>query len=181
MSRKLLTAAVLAAIAFPAATTSAQLGYGLAAGLPAPMGDFGNAVDVGYHLTGFLTASAPLLPVGFRLDGTFSQFGYSAPSSAKARLLYATANVVVSSVGFISPYIIGGVGIYHASAECGNCTTTSTKGGINAGGGIKFGLGVLSAFVEARYHYIAGPSDPTNGGVKGSSTQFIPVSFGLTF
>jgi hypothetical protein len=38
----------------------------------------------------------------------------------------------------------------------------------------------FSAFAEARYHYIAGPSDPTNGGIK-SSTQFIPISFGVRF
>jgi hypothetical protein len=181
MSRNLLTAAAFVAFAFPAATTSAQMGYGLAAGLSVPIGDFGKATDTGYHLTGLVTMSAPLLPIGFRADGSFSEFNYSDPSSAKARLVYATVNAVVPSPGIFGPYVIGGFGIYHASAQCSTCTTTSTKGGINVGAGIKFGLGGLAVFVEARHHYIAGPSDPTNGGVKGSSTQFIPVSFGLTF
>ena len=47
-------------------------------------------------------------------------------------------------------------------------------------GFIKVGLGGLSAFVEARYHYVPGASDPTTGGAK-SSTQFIPLSVGVTF
>jgi len=181
MSRKLFTVAALAALALPAATSQAQMSYGLAAGLSAPMGDFGKATDVGYHVTGLATVSAPLVPFGLRFEASFSEFNYSGASSAKARLLYATANAEFSSPGIIGPYVIGGVGIYHASAECNTCTTSSTKGGVNGGVGLKFGLGALAAFVEARYHYIAGASDPTNGGVSGSSTQFIPVSFGIKF
>jgi hypothetical protein len=52
---------------------------------------------------------------------------------------------------------------------------------VRSPGGLQFGFGGRSIFLEARYHYIGGPNDPTNGGVKNSNTQFIPVSIGLIF
>jgi opacity protein-like surface antigen len=159
----------------------AQVGVGVAAGLSAPLGDFGKAAESGYHATGLVTIGVPLLPVGARLEGSFSEFNYKdATNDAKARILYATANAVLSTPGIIGPYLIGGVGIYRATAECSTCTTESTKIGFNGGGGLKIGLAGFAVFVEARYHYIGGASDPTNGGIK-SSTQFVPISVGLTF
>jgi hypothetical protein len=182
MSRKLLTAATLAVFALPAATAQAQIGYGVAAGLSAPRADFGSVADAGYHLTGLMTFSAPLAPVGLRVEGSFSEFNYKSalPTSAKARLLSTTANAVLSTPGLMGPYFIGGLGIYRASSVCSTCSTSSTKPGFNGGGGFRLGLSGFSAFLEARYHYVPGASAPTPGGVK-NSTQFIPISFGLTF
>jgi hypothetical protein len=181
MSRRLLTAAALTVFAAPIALAHAQAGFGVAAGVSDPLGDFGKAADAGYHVTGLLRLGIPLAPVGLRVEGSFSEFKYKNSSTdAKARLVYGTANAVLSSPGTIAPYVIGGLGIYHASAVCGTCTTSSTKVGYNGGAGLRLGLSGFSAFVEARYHYIPGASDATNGGVK-SSTQFIPVSVGVTF
>lgn len=183
MSWKLLTAAAIAAFALPVSTARAQIGLGLAAGLSVPQGDFGKVAESGYHVTGLIAVGAPLIPVGLRVEGSFSEFNYKGSlggDGEKARLLYATANAVLTSPGIIAPYLIGGFGIYHATAVCDLCTTSTTKGGINGGVGFRFGLTGFSAFAEARYHYIAGPSDPTNGGIK-SSTQFIPISFGVRF
>lgn len=180
MSRKLVTAA-LAMFAFPVLSAGAQVGVGVAAGVSAPLSDFGKAAESGYHVAGLLTIGMPLLPVGARLEASFSEFNYKTSNNdAKARILYATANAELSAPGIIAPYLIGGVGMYHATAECATCTTSSTKIGFNGGGGLKIGLAGFSVFVEARVHYIGGASDPTNGGVK-SSTQFIPVSAGVTF
>lgn len=180
MSRKLLTAAI-AVFVLPFVTAIAQVGVGVAGGVSAPLGDFGKVAKSGYHVTGLLALRAPLAPVGGRVEGSFSEFKYKGVTDgAKARILSATANAVFSAPGIVGPYLIGGVGIYHATAECSSCNTSSTKVGFNGGGGVKVGLGGLSVFVEARYHYIPGASDPTTGGVK-SSTQFIPVSLGLTF
>ena len=138
MSRKLLTAATLAVFALPAATAQAQIGYGVAAGLSAPRADFGSVADAGYHLTGLMTFSAPLAPVGLRVEGSFSEFNYKSSlvtTSAKARLLSATANAVLSSPGIMGPYLIGGLGIYRASSVCSTCSTSSTKLGFNGGAG----------------------------------------------
>src|SRR5437016_3003139 len=128
MSRKLLTAAALAVFALPMAA-HAQMGYGVAAGLSAATGDFGKLVDAGYHVTGILTFSAPLAPVGARVEGSFNEFNYKSTilSGAKARLLSATANAVFSSPGIMGPYLIGGLGIYNASTSCSGCTSSSSS------------------------------------------------------
>src|SRR3954463_1783975 len=177
MSRKLLIVAALAAAVLPAAPAQAQMGFGAAAGLSAPTGDFGNAVSSGYHLTGILNFSAPLAPVGARVEASFSQFGFKSgvgvPSDAKENILSGTANAVVSPPGLMGVYGIGGLGMYRLSTSCSACGSNSeSKFGFNIGGGYKFGLTGFSAFVEARFHSIA-----TTGG----NTTMIPISFGLIF
>lgn len=177
MSRKLFTVAALAVFALPLSVAHAQLGFGAAAGLSAPMGDFKDAFGSGYHLTGMVNFSAPLAPVGFRGEVSFNQFGVKsglgAPSDTKANILSGTANAVVSMPGMMGIYGIGGLGMYRSSVSCSGCVADSeTKVGFNAGAGFKFGLSGFSAFVEARYHSVS--SDPTR-------TNFVPISFGLIF
>jgi hypothetical protein len=177
MSRKLLMVAALAVIALPVATAHAQMGFGAAAGLSAPMGDFKNGVDAGYHVTGILNFSAPLAPVGFRGEVSFNQFSFKSSAGlgtdAKDNILSGTANAVVSTPGMMGFYGIGGIGMYRGSCSgCGVTTDAENKFGFNAGAGFKFGLTGFSAFVEARYHSIS-----TTGG----TTAFVPVSFGLIF
>jgi hypothetical protein len=176
MSRKLLMVAALAAIALPVATARAQMGFGAAAGLSAPMGSFKDAVDAGYHVTGIVNFAAPLAPIGFRGEVSFNQFNFKSsplgPSNAKENIVSGTANVVVSPPG-MGLYGIGGLGIYHSSASCSGCSSNSlNKVGFNAGAGFKFGLTGFSAFVEARYHHTT---------TAGGTTAFVPISFGLIF
>ena len=177
MSRKLLMVAALAVIALPVATAQAQLGFGAAAGLSAPMGDFKDAVDAGYHLTGIVNFSAPLAPVGFRGEVGWNSFAFKSgpgvPADAKTNILSGTANAVVSTPGMMGLYGIGGLGMYRFSCSgCGAGATTTSKVGFNAGAGFKFGLSGFSAFVEARYHTVS--TDVTR-------TNFVPLSFGITF
>ena len=179
MRRKWFAVVALAGFAVLPATSMAQVGYGLAAGLSTPEGDFTRIAHPGYHLTGLVTFSPPLAPVGFRGEASISRFRDKF-GSATTQILSATANAVFAAPSLVGLYFIGGIGIYNASAICNGCTSNSTRGGINVGGGFKFGLGGLEAFLEARYHYIPGPMDATTGGIK-SSTRFIPVSFGLKF
>jgi hypothetical protein len=155
----------------------------MSAGMSIPRGDFGKVADNGYHVTGLVALGSRSAPFGWRLEGSFNELNYKNAfnTSAKARVLSATANAVFGASGESGAYIIGRFGIYHASAECSTCTTTSTRGGVNGGVGFRWGLSGFSAFVESRYHYIGGPSDPTNGGVKGSNTQIVPISFGVRF
>ena len=173
MSRKLLTFTALAVFALPFATAHAQLGFGAAAGLSAPMSDFKNTSDVGYHLTGMVTFSPPLAPIGFRFEGMFNEFNSKLNSAVKTRILAGTANAMVGAPGIIGPYVIGGLGMYRSSASCSACSGSNTNPGFNLGGGLRFGLAGFSAFGEARYHYVKASS--------GSNLQFIPVSFGVTF
>jgi hypothetical protein len=186
MSRKLSIVAAVAAFALPVATAHAQLGFGVAAGLSSPTGDFGKAVDAGYHVTGLVNVSAPLAPVGFRGEVSFSQFNFKSStgfgSSAKSNVVAGIANAVVSTPGMMGLYGIGGLGMYHLSSSgitCAGCSSSSSnKIGFNAGAGFKFGLSGFSAFVEARYHRF---SNGTSNGVDLGTTSWIPISFGVTF
>jgi hypothetical protein len=181
MSRTLF-ASIAALVVVASGTARAQSGLGIAAGWSVPTSDFGDAVNSGYHVTGLLHMAKKDSPIGIRLDGTFSEFDYKIAglSDAKARLIYGTANIVLSATGGKGPYVIGGGGVYHSSAECTGCTSSSTNGGFNAGAGYRFALGSLSTFLEARYHMIPSGSDATTAGTK-KTTSFIPISFGLIF
>jgi hypothetical protein len=66
------------------------------------------------------------------------------------------------------------------SALCSGCTASTTKLGYNGGGGFRRQLNGFSMFLEARFHYIPGASDPTTAGIK-SSTRFVPISIGMIF
>ena len=173
MSRKLFAVAALAVFALPMSAAHAQVGFGAAAGLSAPMGTFKDAVNSGYHVTGLVNVSAPLAPVGFRGEVSFNQFGAKGGLDSKANILSGTANAVLSAPGMMGIYGIGGIGMYRTSVSCTGCGSNSnTNFGFNAGAGFKFGLTGFSAFVEARYHHVS-----TSGG----STAFVPISFGLLF
>ena len=197
MSRRKLIWIMVAAAAAPSASLRAQTSFAIAAGVSGPRGSLGNAVNTGYHLLASIATDAGMyLPSGsdraqrsnagapfrIRVDGGVTEFRYKLPgvSNAKARVLSGTANALVSPPQFGGGYIIGGIGLYHMSAECDGCTTSTTKGGVNGGVGYELRFTGLKLFAEARYHYIAGPSDPTTGGVK-SSTQFVPISLGVIF
>jgi hypothetical protein len=59
---------------------------------------------------------------------------------------------------------------------------SSTDFGMDFGGGVTFGA---NFFVEARYHYLWGPTIDTSG-VGGSEArkangQFLPITFGVRF
>lgn len=172
-----------AALALAVSTSAhAQSGLGIAAGWSLPTSDFGDAVNSGYHVTALYHVTKKDSPIGFRFDGTFSEFDYKIPglTDAKARLIYGTANIVLSAKGGMGPYVLGGGGVYRSSAECTGCTTSNTNGGFDGGVGYRFGLSGFSAFLEARYHSIPSKSNATTGGTS-SSTSFIPISFGLIF
>jgi hypothetical protein len=197
MSRRKLMWIMVAAAAAPSASLRAQTSFAIAAGVSGPRGSLGNAVNTGYHfLASIATDAGMYLPSGsdraqrsnagapfrIRVDGGVTEFRYKLPgvSNAKARVLSGTANALVSPPQFGGGYIIGGIGLYHMSAECESCTTSTTKGGVNGGVGYEHPLARVRLFAEARYHYIGGPSDPTTAGVR-SSTQFVPLSLGVIF
>jgi hypothetical protein len=70
----------------------------------------------------------------------------------------------------IRPYLIGGGGYYSRKDDQAN--TSSNNFGINGGIGAMFPLSGFNAYVEARIHDVF---------TEGSSTQFIPVTFGILF
>jgi hypothetical protein len=177
MSRKMLAVAALALLA-PVAIAQAQLSFGVAAGASMPSGDLKTGVETGYHVMATAGIHPPLAPVGFRVDGMFNEFNEKSPSTDKGRILALTANAVFSMPGAIvlSPYLIGGAGMYKMSNSAAGSTSSSDLG-VNIGAGIKFGLAGFGAFGEVRFHHIMAEEilgvTPKN--------RFIPISFGITF
>jgi hypothetical protein len=172
----------IAAIALVAAprVSHAQLGalkpfqLGIAGGAAQPMSDTKDAANLGYNATAALGINLPFIPVGLRVDGAYNAFGEKDGLGVKLHTISATGNVVwrLPLVG-ISPYLIGGAGLYMVSATpTGGTADTENHMGWNAGAGINLPLSVFKAFVEARYNRVS---------LDGGSMQFVPVTFGIMF
>jgi len=174
-----LAIATIALVAAPR-VSQAQLGLvkpfqlGVAGGVSQPMSDLKDAADLGYNGTVAMGINLPFIPVGLRVDGAYNQFGEKAGIGAKLHVISATGNVVwrLPSVG-ISPYLIGGAGLYMSTAEINGAPSQSDSHlGWNAGAGINLPLSVFKAFVEARYNSYS----TDNGSVK-----FAPLTLGIMF
>ena len=133
-----------------------------------------DAADMGYNGTVAMGINLPFIPVGLRIDGAYNQFGEKAGIPAKLHVVSATGNVVwrLPSIG-ISPYLIGGGGLYMQSVTpTGGSATNDNHLGWNAGAGVSLPLTVFKAFVEARYN-----SYKTDTG----NVSFVPLTFGIMF
>ena len=155
------------------ATILKPVQIGVAAGAAVPVSDLGTSFSTGFNVTGTIAINIPLLPVGFRIDAAYNQFGAKGASNVKAKIAGVTGNVLFSIPGaiIISPYLIGGVGYYRVSSSVSG-SVASNNFGFNAGAGVKIPLLVFAAFVEARYNRVS-----ENGG----STSFVPVTVGVMF
>jgi opacity protein-like surface antigen len=184
-----LTAIFLAALTAVAQSAQAQaspISFGVTAGATKALGDFGNAVDLGYHAGALVQWQGPDLPVAIRVDGVYHRFSVNQSTLTGSGLNDANISIIAGTVDGVwmfptesgapmSPYLIGGPGFYHISASCSDCqgiTATANKFGLNGGAGLSFPLSGFSAFVEARYHHIF-----TDGG----SSSMIPISVGIVF
>ncbi|MEO5567626.1 MAG: outer membrane beta-barrel protein [Gemmatimonadaceae bacterium] len=179
MLRKMFAVAGFALIA-PVAMAQAQISFGIGAGASIPNGDFANGIETGYHLLATVGVHPPLAPVGFRVDGMFNQFKGESPSTSKLNLLGVNANAVLSMPGAIvlSPYLIGGVGMYRSSISPKiTGVDAETDLGVNIGAGIKFGLAGFGAFGEISLHNIMGD----DGAGNNVNSRFIPITFGIMF
>lgn len=165
----------LATILLAAPSLHAQTSFSVAAGATVPVGKTADGVQVGYNAMAGLGFKPPLSPLGLRVEGMFNSFQGKATGSGSVRFLSGTGNVTLSGAGMPIPmgYLIGGLGMYNVSYSGGLVSTKSdNKLGYNFGAGIKFPLTGFSTFLEARLHYIT---------TAGSSTKFVPITFGLTF
>jgi len=190
-----------------------QLGAG--AGFSPPLARMGNNVDMGWNLDvrgGYHTRGAsdhPSPQFGLDLDFNYNRWNLNAASLAR----YGEPNgyTTIWSLSFtpvlrgsphwhVSPYILGGPGLYYRNLTLTTPTLVNTifcdyffgfcfpatvgveqivasdttyKMGYNGGGGIEFRLGDshLKAFGEARYSRMFA--------THGADLSFVPVTFGL--
>ncbi len=171
-------AALIAAPAMLVAQSAKPVTFGVSGGLSLPSGDLGDEVESGFLLAGHVWfAPVALKRVGFRADVSYD--GWRAKvGDLKSRSLAGTANVILhpsaKSESSMAPYLLGGVGLYNAKTtlSTSSVSTSSTDLGIQVGGGVEFKLSGFSTFAEAKYVNVFG--DP-------SSTNWIPISFGIRF
>jgi len=163
-------ALVLAASLVAAPRASAQLSPHIvvALGAAVPTGDFGDIAKMGYNVSGGLALSAPLVPIGVRVEGMYNAFDAKAPFTGTQKITAGTVNATFGGAMLPMVYAIGGVGIYHFDPA----GTENNKFGFNIGAGLKIPLTGFGAHVEARYHHVS---------VGGGTFSFIPVTFGVTF
>ena len=184
-------AAALAGVALASSTLAAQAAtrptFGVSGGIAFPTGDFGKGSKSGYDIAahvGFHPAGASF---GVRLEGAYNQFAFKGTSTGNphTNIFDVTGNVVVGTAaapGTVRPYFIGGLGIYNVKAEATvnrvTVSNSATKFGLNGGAGLDLPLSGITAFVEARFHYIF--SDSGNNGL-GYNAGFVPLVVGVRF
>jgi hypothetical protein len=169
----------LCAAAFGAALTLApfhpalsQAQLSVSGGIAAPVSDLSDVADLGYNVNAGLNFGGTRLPIGARFEGSLNGFNLK-DINEDVRILNATANAIVNlGQQSGSPYLIGGVGLYNS--KFGNADSENAVG-VNLGGGLRFPLGTLNTFFEARYHAMLGDRS------DGANLQFIPITFGILF
>lgn len=181
-------AAAIAALALSATLSSAQstkaVSLGISGGAAIPVGSFGDDYSTGYNGTASLMFRSYGSPLGLRVDGMYNRMsvkndrfitvpGFGDVSAAV--VTSANANLVYNLPGTgISPYLIGGAGVYGLKLDIdnGDDPDSETKFGLNGGIGASFPLSGFNTFIEARLHHVF---------TDVQSTQFIPVTFGISF
>lgn len=154
--------------------------FSLGGGLSIPTGDFDDAAKLGWQGIAAVSFVPENLPVGFQIDGNYSQFSDETPLDIKDQLIYGTGNVVykfkTSEDSRFRPYLIAGGGVYNVKLKGDDVPTgfddSQTKFGINAGAGFDFKAGAAGLFLEGRFHDVF---------TDGPNTQFIPINVGVRF
>jgi hypothetical protein len=127
-------------------------------GLSNPMSDLRDVADVGWHAMAGMQLSVASLPVGLRADGTYHSFGDKAPFLS-TNLLSGALSLVVTLPGVgLSPYILGGLGVYRTSFD--GSSNTQSDSGFHGAFGVDIGSLGFGGFAEVRLVNVS--TDPGN-------------------
>src|SRR5215208_5667092 len=89
-----LTAVVLGMLLGAPALHAQGPEFSLGGGIGVPLGNFDDAVKIGWQGTAAVSFVPRRLPVGIQVDGSYSQFGDETPLDIKSQLIYGTVNAV---------------------------------------------------------------------------------------
>lgn len=175
-------AAVALVTVVSAAPAVAQTGveFGLGGGLTLPLGTTNDAFKTGWNGQVAALIKPAGSPVGVQIDGLWSQMKTDVTDAGKARTLAGTANLVygfpVSKTTVISPYLIGGVGIYNVKftdeTVTPSASASDTKFGFNVGAGFNVGQGRTKFYGEGRFHDVL---------TDGDNFKMFPITVGIRF
>ena len=167
-------------MAFVSAEARAQVSsakpvqIGVAAGAALPTSDLSNGASTGFNVTGTVGLNSKMIPLGIRIDGAYNRFGLKSPFSGNVAYSSVSGNLVYKFQSqTVSPYAIGGAGWCHTSVSAAGFGSGSDNNFCwNAGAGISMPLSGFDTFIEARYNQIQ---------TQGTSTKFVPITFGVLF
>lgn len=173
-----IVSSALITLTLPLASSHAQGGgssplrFGLTAGATVPVSDYSSDKHIGYNLAFVVDVRTPTPLLGFRIDGAYNELGYNG-NTTREQIWTANANLLVKvpTGTMVTPYLIGGTGIYNSHRNVFLKTGQSTDLGVNAGGGVRLALTDVTAFVEARYHKVSDPNQ----------IRIVPINFGFVF
>jgi len=171
------------------------LSVGLGGGGTVPVGDFANDVKTGWNgLLYFQYQPVGQGPWAVRAEAQYSGASYTddflsdvgatEDDDLSNSVLYAGVSAVyhLGRPGAAArPYLVGGLGLYQLTARLTDAggvsvSDSETGFGFNGGAGMRFG-GPVAIFVETRFHQFS----ITPSGAEKATSQFIPVSIGITF
>ena len=145
--RRLILLTSLAILAAPV-SACAQVLLMAGGGLSTPVGDFGDAAEAGWHLTGGLQLGVPTIPVALRADGGYHSFGQARPAPS-LDMLGGNLSLVFNLPGVgLVPYLLAGVGAYRTTAEGLDAVSDN---GFHAAFGVNIGEIGFGGFGEVRF------------------------------
>lgn len=156
-------------------------------GLTLPAGDLKDLHDTGFHYDASLLVNIAGIPLTLRPELTFTRLslkelsgmaGGGSYDDGVTQMFGALGNLELPLLGGL--YVLAGGGIMNLKLPDGTGTTSGVSESnftFDAGAGLRFALGAVSGFVEAR----VGSASYDQGKFGFTKAQFIPVTFGLVF
>ena len=146
--------------------------FGLQAGATVPVSPYSSDKHAGYHIGILVDVRGPAPLLGFRIEGAYHELKYSG-NSTRAQIWMAGGDLLlkVPTPTPVTPYVIGGGGIYSTHQTLLLNAGYKPSAGVNIGGGLRFHFTGGAAFIEARYHRSSG-----DNGIR-----FVPITFGVLF
>lgn len=154
--------------------------FNLGGGISMPRGALDDLYGNGWNVTGSVGWHPTESPFGVRFDATYDRLnGESIPSGGPVEIADASvlaglaeATLRIPRALGLNPYIVGGGGVYRFNDYGVEGSEASTEFGWNVGGGLRFGWGFTSLFVESRYMSV---------GTPGERATYVPIILGITF
>lgn len=177
------------ALALPAAAHAQMrpISLVISGGLTLPAGDLGDFHDSGFHYDASLILNLPGFPIALRPEFSLTQLklketagggGGAYGGGDVTKMFAALGNIELPLGGGL--YVLAGGGLLSLSLP-DDATTgggeSASKITFDAGAGLRFSLGSIRGFLEAR----VGTASYEAGTFGFSKAQFIPVTFGLVF
>jgi hypothetical protein len=154
--------------------------FNLGGGIAMPTGALDDFYGNGWNVTGSAGWHPTTSPIGVRFDVSYDRLnGQSFPAGSANELADAAILAGLGEVTLripralgLNPYLVAGGGVYRFNDYGVEDAEASTEFGWNVGGGLRFGWGFTSLFVESRYMSV---------GTPGERATYVPIILGITF